>query len=162
MKGRMPDMEGRPLLAATNIKADGKLRGKPLPPRPSQGRGTLDNPVDWCAATKRWWETHRLSAQAKMMTDTDWEMLATAAIIHDQIWGGGSVSHTALANMLSELRQREESVGATVAARYRLKITVATDQTEDEAENDITTAAAKGVDYFERVNRAIAEKRARR
>jgi len=136
------------------IKADGVVRGTELPSLPSKyGKG-------WCAATQRWWDMYRRSPQAKLMQDSDWEVLYSAALIHHQIFDDEyGLSPTAMVNLLAELRRREDAVGGTFEARARLRITVITDQSAEDADKLIGEVADEAVDYLERVNRAIAEKK---
>lgn len=140
----------------TEIKADGKLRGTPLPPLPTI-RGVKQT---WCKATQRWWMKYRKSPQAKLMNETDWEVLYAAAMIHNIIWSDRNkeISYPALNLLMSELRRREDAVGGTWEARAKLRITVLSDQTEDENEKAIAEAAEEAVNYAERLNAAVAKK----
>src|SRR6478609_2195859 len=78
-----------------------KTYGFPLPKTPN---------VNWCSQTKKWWAMWRKSPQAQVMIETDWWSLLSAAIIHNRLWDpNSSLSPTAMANLLSELRQREQA-----------------------------------------------------
>jgi hypothetical protein len=160
--GRVPKDEDErinrnaPAFSPTEIKADGKLRGTPLPPLPMI-RGVKQ---EWCKATKKWWDDYRRSPQAKLMQVTDWNVLYAAALVHNIIWSDRNkeISYPALNLLLSELRRREDAVGGTFEARAKLRITVLTEQTEDEHEASITEAAEELVNYAERLNKKVAKK----
>lgn len=73
----------------------------------------------WPAATVRWWNTWKDSAQAELMTATDWSFLLDTAILHARLWAG-EVSNA------PELRLRVAKFGATLEDRARLRIVFAT------------------------------------
>lgn len=95
--------------AATNkLAADGVLRGPDLPDG------------DWHPRTVAWWQTWRESAQAQVMTPTDWDALAETAILHTALWNGDT-------KVAGELRLRVAKYGATLEDRLRLRISVDAD-----------------------------------
>lgn len=94
---------------AVALKADGQLRGPELP-------AAIVNPHP---ETVIWWATWRLSAQAQLFEDTDWEALKRAALLHDYLWKNPIKPSAAAA---SELRLIEERYGATYVDRQRAKI----------------------------------------
>ena len=69
------------------------------------------------AATLKWWDTWRTSAQAPMFTDTDWSFLTDTAVLHGEFWAGNR-------NVAAELRLRGSKFGATPEDRARLRIEV--------------------------------------
>ncbi len=140
----------------TVIKPDGKLRGVPLPPLPDIN----GQPQEWCVRTQEWWDDYRTSPQAKLMQTTDWNVLLLAAFIHNEIWRDDRTkAHAAssLALLASELRRREDAVGGTFEARAKLRISVLTDQSEEDTEQDIKETAAEEVNYLERMLKKVAE-----
>lgn len=90
----------------TVVQADGEPHGPELP----EG-------LDWPDATRDWWETWRMSAQAKTFTDTDWSFLLDTAVLHMEFWDGDR-------SVAAELRLRAAKFGATPEDRARLKIAV--------------------------------------
>lgn len=90
----------------TIVAADGTLHGPKLP----EG-------FEWPATTTTWWETWRLSPQAKTFTDTDWSFLVDTAVMHAEFWLGNR-------SLAAELRLRVAKFGATPEDRMRLKIAV--------------------------------------
>ena len=92
--------------ALTIVTSDGTLHGPELP----EG-------FEWPAATVTWWETWRLSPQAKTFTDTDWSFLVDTAVMHAEFWLGDR-------SVAGELRLRVAKFGATPEDRMRLKIAV--------------------------------------
>lgn len=94
--------------ATSKLTADGVLRGPDLPE------------YDWHPRTVAWWQTWRTSAQAQMMTPTDWDALAETAILHTELWRGDTKA-------AAELRLRVAKFGATMEDRLRLRISVDAD-----------------------------------
>lgn len=90
----------------TVVQADGQPHGPELPAD-----------VDWPDQTVAWWQTWRLSAQARTFTDTDWSFLLDTAVLHMAFWDGDR-------SVASELRLRAAKFGATPEDRARLKISV--------------------------------------
>lgn len=82
-------------------------------------RGTipkLPRDIDWHPRAREWWDTWVQSAQAELMTDVDWQvMLSTALLVH-QFWYNGRWDFAA------EIRLREAKFGATPEDRARLRI----------------------------------------
>ena len=90
------------------LTPDGVLRGPDLPipdPHPE---------------TVAWWDTWRISPQAQLFEDTDWEALKRAALLQDYVWKSPKPSAAAI----SELRLIEERYGATFVDRQRAKIRI--------------------------------------
>lgn len=80
----------------------------------------------WPAATRRWWEMWGDSAQASLMTATDWSFLLDTALVHAAMWSGDF-------SVAGELRLRVAKFGATLEDRARLRITFAD---ADKADSD--------------------------
>lgn len=91
------------------IVADEVLRGPELP------SGFM-----WCERTRTWWDTWRASAQAQVMTATDWESMLETAALHHTFWEGDT-------SVASELRLRVAKFGATIEDRMRLKLQIETE-----------------------------------
>lgn len=92
--------------AATNkLAADGEVRGPELP----EGA--------WHPRTVQWWETWRRSAQAQVMTPTDWDALMETALLHTELWNGDT-------KVAGEVRLRVAKFGATIEDRLRLRMHV--------------------------------------
>jgi len=72
----------------------------------------------WPATTRRWWEMWGGSAQAQLMTATDWSFLLDTALLHARFWCGDP-------SVAGELRLRVAKFGATIEDRARLRITFA-------------------------------------
>ncbi|UJQ86791.1 minor tail protein [Arthrobacter phage Reedo] len=102
---------------AVTLTHDGVLRGPDFP--------------DWIVnphpAAVQWWDNIRLSPQAQLFEDTDWDILAGAARGWDEFWKGGKVSAT----LLSELRLIGERYGATFVDRQRAKIHISRETQAD-------------------------------
>lgn len=122
---------------------DGVLRGPELP----------DN-RDWTQYTLDWWDVWRKSPQAKLCTDTDWESMFVAAIIHHRIQQG--VSDTALSNLSGELRKREGMFGASYEDRRRLGLGIKNPPTRKDEEAYIEKETDRAVDYFTRLNKKLS------
>lgn len=119
---------------------DGVVRGPELP----DGR-------PWHQATQKWWHTWRCSPQAMVCTETDWESMKVAAIIHDRIARG--VNDTALANLTGELRKREGMFGASFEDRKRLGMKINSDQSRANEEQVMNREVERTIDYFNKLNR---------
>lgn len=91
--------------AATKLTADGDLRGPDLP----EG--------DWHPRTLAWWDTWRRSAQAQVMTPTDWDSLMETALLHTRLWNNDP-------RVAAEVRLRVARFGATIEDRLRIKMQV--------------------------------------
>jgi len=94
------------------VVADGRRRGPRLP------AGVLPDGDDWHPRTLAWWETWRKSAQARILTPTDWDFLLDTALLHHVMWTKGRWEFA------SEVRLRAAKFGATPEDRMRLKLTV--------------------------------------
>lgn len=88
------------------VAEDGERRGPELP-----------EDFEWPAATVKWWETWRASAQAQTFTDTDWSFLLDTAVMHAEFWLGNRA-------LAGELRLRVAKFGATPEDRARLRLSV--------------------------------------
>jgi len=106
------------------VKADGVEHGPGLP-----------DDIDWPDATRAWWHTWRVSAQAQTFTDTDWSFLLDTAVLHMEFWDGDR-------SVAAELRLRAAKFGATPEDRARLKIAVGAPP-KPEAPARIKTPAAR-------------------
>lgn len=71
---------------------------------------------DWHPITVDWWRTWGESALSDHMTQVDWNVLRSTAVFVDKIWTTGSTEAA------KEVRLREESFGASIAARLRLRM----------------------------------------
>lgn len=89
----------------SKLTPDGTLRGPELP----EG--------EWHPRTVAWWQTWRESAQAQVMTPTDWDALAETALLHTALWNGDT-------KVAGELRLRVAKYGATLEDRLRLRMSV--------------------------------------
>lgn len=72
----------------------------------------------WPQATIDWWATWGESAQADLMTATDWAFLLDTAVLHALLWRGDK-------SVAPELRLRVAKFGATVEDRARLRLVFA-------------------------------------
>lgn len=111
-----PSKQKRREASTRTLTQDGVLRGPELPARPE----------GWHPETLNWWETWRLSPQAQLFEDTDWEVLKRAALLHDYVWTAPKPSAAAI----SELRLIEERMGATYADRQRARIHISHEEAE--------------------------------
>lgn len=136
-----------PVFSTDSAVWDGKRRGPTLPIHP---QGHI-----WCDQTKKWWLKWRTSPQSMLMVETDWEQMITTALIHDRLWSGREISHTAFTNLAGELRRREDAVGASYEARKSLHLNVESDADKMANELDDPVAAVAVVDYAK--NLGLAE-----
>jgi hypothetical protein len=118
--------------AATKLAADGELRGPELP----EG--------DWHPRTVVWWDTWRRSAQAQVLTPTDWDVLMETALLHTELWNGDTKA-------AAELRLRVAKFGATVEDRLRLKM-----QVDAEVKQAAPAAPARKTDRRKRLLKAVS------
>jgi len=96
---------------SVSVKPDGVIRGPDFPESiPSPHQETLI-----------WWHAWRISPQAQLFEDTDWEVLKRAALLHDYLWKNVVKPSAAAA---SELRLIEERFGATYVDRQRARIEI--------------------------------------
>ena len=98
-----PNDQARREAEIVTLAADAIRRGPDLP----EG--------EWHSRTVEWWETWRLSAQAKQFAATDWDALSEAALLHTRMWNGEM-------SVAPELRLRVAKFGATLEDRQKLKI----------------------------------------
>lgn len=82
--------------------------------------------VSWPRQTRTWWAMWGKSAQAALMTATDWSFLQDTALIHKAFWEGDLT-------VAGELRLRVAKFGATLEDRARLRITFAEADAGDRA-----------------------------
>lgn len=112
---------------AGTIRWDGVRRGPELP-----------SEFEWCDSTRRWWDTWRDSAQAMLMSDTDWEEMLITARLHNLLWGKHiAVDKTGAfaeiecdpkdaRSLAGEIRIRLEKMGATIKDRGSLGMKLGT------------------------------------
>lgn len=111
------------------------MAGNGPPPRPGRVRRNRDERAttvlvfergaqpplpmdrDWHPMTEEWWSTWGASPMADHMTAVDWNVLKMTAPLVDKLWNGKLLTEAA-----KEIRLREESFGASIAARLRLRI----------------------------------------
>lgn len=128
-----PNDTARRQAEMTLVAADGDLRGPDLP----DGA--------WHPRTLDWWDTWRRSAQAQMLTPTDWDVLMETAILHTELWNGDT-------KVAPELRLRVAKFGATVEDRLRLKL-----QVDSEVKQAVPVAPAAKADRRKRLLKAVAD-----
>lgn len=85
-----------------------------------------------------WWTTWGESAQADLMTATDWSFLLDTAVLHALLWFGDKT-------VTPELRIRVAKFGATLEDRARLRIVFAT---ADEADQGKGSTAGKSRERY--------------
>lgn len=119
--------------AAAKLVADGELRGPDLP------KG------NWHPRTLEWWSTWRRSAQAQILTPTDWDALMETALLHSELWNGDT-------KVAGELRLRVAKFGATVEDRLRLKM-----QVDAEVSEATAPAPAVRADRRRRLLKAVSD-----
>jgi len=86
--------------------------------------------------TLAWYDGWRVSAQAQLFTETDWQTLQRLAVAVDAVNRNPARPS---ASLLSEIRLTEERFGATLADRQRLRIRVE----ESEAAEVVTLHAVE-------------------
>lgn len=65
--------------------------------------------------TRQWWETIRAMPHCVLWTESDWQFAVATAIVADMAFCGG-------VGAMTELRQREKTLGTTHEARIGLRI----------------------------------------
>lgn len=104
------------LTPGMEIAYDGVRRGPDLP----EG--------NWCERTLIWWETWRMSPQAQLMAETDWESMFEAALIHNEIWSNiGFLKATELAALTKQLHSILQMYGMSYGDRLKLRIKLVDD-----------------------------------
>lgn len=99
----------------------------------------LPDGVNWPAATRQWWRVWGESAQAALMTATDWSFLLDTALIHAKFWRGDL-------GQGPELRLRVAKYGATLEDRARLRIQFAdADKADAERPQSTPSRERRGV-----------------
>lgn len=96
--------------------------------------GTFADIVDWPTATVTWWGMWATSPLSEEFTDSDWEELKMAALLHAEFSEGNY-------KLASELRLRTAKFGTTPEDRARLKIQFA--QADEAAERSERRKTAK-------------------
>ncbi|KTR77991.1 hypothetical protein NS234_04785 [Microbacterium oxydans] len=90
--------------------------------------GRFTDIVDWPTATVEWWSMWAASPLSTEFTDSDWEELKMAALLHAQFVEGDY-------KLAGELRLRTAKFGTTPEDRARLKIQFAlADEAEERTE----------------------------
>lgn len=97
----------------------------------------LPQAVPWPEETMRWWKMWGESPQSELFSATDWDFLLDTALLHAQLWGDGNTG------VLSELRIRLAKVGATLADRATLRITLAEADDADSRRPEINGSGAR-------------------
>lgn len=148
----------------TTLRWDGKTRGPELP---------LGLPgVKWCTQTIKFWEKWRNSAQATVMTDTDWEEMLIIAVLHNRFWSPRREAVTGkngkvikklvpmpvaeLKVLAGEMRMRLEKFGATPKDRHVTGMVVPTDADDLRTKVTIEEEAETVVNYFDELNAEVA------
>lgn len=151
-----PIRRNKPTIDQTVVVEDQKLRGMPLPVFEVTNQYGEVEIFKWHSRTVEWWNKTRRSPQAKVMAESDWEAMVETAMIHTRFYNGG-LKPTEFTNLAAELRRRMAAHGATYEDRLRLRMVIETDQSELEVEQEIKQAAAKAVNYMERLTKAATE-----
>ena len=110
------------------------LRFKPAP-QPPLPRGT----VRWPRRTRQWWAMWGASAQAELLSSTDWDFLLDTALIHAAVWSGDL-------NHAPELRLRVAKFGATPEDRARLRMVFSEADEKDAAQAPQSSSAQRFAD----------------
>ena len=71
----------------------------------------LPSGVSWGERTRAWWASLASVAGVDGWTSADWQFAMDTALVHDAVWNGGELKY------IQELRQREQALGITPAAR---------------------------------------------
>lgn len=90
--------------------------------------------IDWHPQTIVWWTTWGKSPMADFMTAVDWNVLLSTAVLVDKLW------RTASTEAAKEIRLREESFGASIAARLRLRMQFA--EADEKGAEEVSTPGA--------------------
>lgn len=115
------------LTPGMEISADGIRRGPDLP-----------DGFDWCAKTKVWWETWRMSPQAQLMCETDWHAMEEAALFHNDIWANlGNLKPGDLVQMSKRLHDILAAYGMSYSDRLKLRIKIADDKPSSEEVSEV-------------------------
>lgn len=150
------------------IRWDGKRRGPDLP---------KDIGITWCPMAQKWWDTWRDSPNAMIMTETDWIVMFETAVLVNEYWTPRIVVNhrqtkgepkflqsqrpaTELTNLAKEIRTRLAAFGGTYEDRRKLRLEFITDATEQAYEESIQATATQGISYLEKMNQAVATKKA--
>lgn len=98
---------------------------------------SLPNSIPWPDETLAWWNNWGKSPQAELFSATDWDFLMDTAVLHADMWGNGNTA------VLPELRIRTSRLGATLADRAQLRITLAEADDADSKRPDVSGASAR-------------------
>ncbi|MBF9710201.1 hypothetical protein IHQ75_04360 [Bifidobacterium dentium] len=71
----------------------------------------LPSEVNWGEQTLSWWASLASVVGVDGWTAADWQFAMDTALVHDAVWNGGELKY------MQELRQREQALGITPAAR---------------------------------------------
>lgn len=71
----------------------------------------LPGDIQWPMQTREWWAALPSTPGAADWTESDWEQLKTAALMHAQIWGKGDF------DLIPQLQKLLEPFGITPGAR---------------------------------------------
>ena len=120
--GRKPTPEGEPRRSTAQRLEWTEVEDVPfdgpwpdLPATYSDAVGEPEKDERWNPMTKRWWNTIKRLAHAKLWGDTEWEIALAGAIVHHRFIRGNT-------GAAGELRRREAALGATADARRDLRI----------------------------------------
>ncbi|OKI24427.1 hypothetical protein [Streptomyces sp. CB03911] len=83
----------------------------------------LPTPKRWLSATRTWWTTWSAAPQAAVFVGTDWQRLVMLLPLVDGYHREKDPLRAA--KLLAEIRQNEQSLGATHLDRLRARIKVA-------------------------------------
>jgi|WetSurMetagenome_2_1015567.scaffolds.fasta_scaffold297981_2 hypothetical protein len=109
------------LTPGMEIAYDGIRRGPDLPDG------------DWCDRTTDWWEAWRMAPQAQLMTDTDWESMLEAALIHNAIWSNPTLLKPSdLTTLTKQLHAILQMYGMSYGDRLKLRIKISDDKASPE------------------------------
>lgn len=137
------------------LQWDGERRGPEL--------ADEEPDIKWCGRTLKWWRTWQESAQAMLMTPTDWEFMLETAFLHNLLWGthmivdtkgkGGFIDAPCdpkdAKALAGEIRIRLEKMGATIKDRGSLGMRIQTSGADVVKEAERATRS--GVDYRKRL-----------
>lgn len=130
------------------VKWDGIIR---MPELPREG-------ILWCPKTRQWWKVWQESPQSMVMTETDYQVMFEAALLHNRLWTNPSkLSANEMTNLIKQLNSILASYGATHADRMKLRIDITTPNDGIIEAAEIQAAAEDAVDYATRLNKKAAE-----
>lgn len=137
----------KPVYDKIPLAWDGIVRGPALPKNHT-----------WCARTKEWWKAFRRSPQAMVCVESDWFFLQDTALIYDHMWRDpGNIPDDKLKSLMAEFRIRMSSYATTYDDRLKMRVVIKSDAHELAEEAQLEADAEDGINYLERMNKAIAE-----